>query len=143
MNKLSTLETLARAATEPPKVGRKYIVKFGEHWQQDTYTFDCGDTSNGVEYFWGRDDCDECPLFFPDTQQWISLDYIAAANPQTMLKLCEIIRAQHEALEDMHSGWRYIREQHGDLYGVGWDRAENKARAALAKANEVMGDSHE
>lgn len=38
------------------------------------------------------------------------------------------------ALEDMLSGWRYIRETHGDLYGVGWDRAENAARAAIAKA---------
>lgn len=38
------------------------------------------------------------------------------------------------ALEDMFNGWRYIRETHGDLYGVGWDRAEGKARAAIAKA---------
>lgn len=36
-----------------------------------------------------------------------------------------------EALSDMLSGWRYVREMHGDLYGVGWDRAEDKARAAL------------
>lgn len=40
------------------------------------------------------------------------------------------------ALEDMLSGWKYIRETHGDLYGVGWDRAEGKARAALSKAKE-------
>jgi hypothetical protein len=39
-----------------------------------------------------------------------------------------------EALEDMFNGWRYIRETHGDLYGVGWDLAEWKARAAIAKA---------
>ena len=38
------------------------------------------------------------------------------------------------ALEDLLSGWRYIRETHGDLYGVGWDRAEEKAAAALAAA---------
>src|SRR5690554_6545988 len=43
-----------------------------------------------------------------------------------------------EALEDMLSGWKYIRESHGDLYGVGWDRAQNKARAAIAK---VKGES--
>ena len=36
-----------------------------------------------------------------------------------------------EALEDMFKGWLYIRRFHGDLYGVGWDRAEDKARAAL------------
>lgn len=42
------------------------------------------------------------------------------------------------ALENMLSGWRYIREAygetHGDLYGVGWDRAEAAAIAAIAKA---------
>ncbi|HDK7229040.1 TPA: hypothetical protein PTV58_002654 [Cronobacter sakazakii] len=39
-----------------------------------------------------------------------------------------------EALQDMLSGWKYIREQHGDLYGVGWDRAQDKAQAAISKA---------
>lgn len=39
-----------------------------------------------------------------------------------------------EALQDMLSGWKYIREQHGDLYGVGWDRAHDKAQAAINKA---------
>lgn len=39
-----------------------------------------------------------------------------------------------EALQDMLSGWKYIREQHGDLYGVGWDRAQDKATAAISKA---------
>ncbi len=41
-----------------------------------------------------------------------------------------------EALLDMRSGWKYIRETHGDLYGVGWDRAQDKADAALAAAGE-------
>lgn len=41
-----------------------------------------------------------------------------------------------EALEDMLSGWRYIREAHGDLYGVGWDRAEEQARDALKATEE-------
>lgn len=39
-----------------------------------------------------------------------------------------------EALQDMLSGWQYIRKTHGDLYGVGWDRAEQKAKDALSKA---------
>ena len=42
--------------------------------------------------------------------------------------------ALYEALKDMREGWRYIRERHGDLYGVGWDRAEHAADAALAAA---------
>ncbi len=39
-----------------------------------------------------------------------------------------------EALRDMLEGWRYIRHSHGDLYGVGWDRAQEKAERAIAKA---------
>lgn len=40
----------------------------------------------------------------------------------------------YAALEDILAGWRYIRENHGDLYGVGWDRAEQNAMQALSKA---------
>ena len=36
-----------------------------------------------------------------------------------------------EALRNMLSGWKYIRSVHGDLYGVGWDRAQSKAETAL------------
>jgi hypothetical protein len=36
-----------------------------------------------------------------------------------------------EALRDMLSGWRYIRKFHGDLDGVGWDRAQTKAEKVL------------
>lgn len=42
-----------------------------------------------------------------------------------------------EALEDMNNGWEYIRSTHGDLYGVGWDRAQGKADAALEQAKEL------
>jgi hypothetical protein len=41
----------------------------------------------------------------------------------------------YAAMSDMLAGWRYIRKHHGDLYGVGWDRAEKAATAALAKAH--------
>lgn len=41
-------------------------------------------------------------------------------------------RAQlRRALTDMLHGWRYIRDVHGDLYGVGWDRAQKAAEDAL------------
>ena len=39
--------------------------------------------------------------------------------------------ALRTALVDMLAGWRYIRQSHGDLYGVGWDRAQEKAEKAL------------
>jgi hypothetical protein len=44
------------------------------------------------------------------------------------------IEQLERALRDMLSGWRYIREYHGDLAGVGWDRCEQSASAALAAA---------
>ena len=57
---------------------------------------------------------------------------------QKMLANARLIAAAPEllaALEDMLNGWRYIRSTHGDLYGVGWDRAQEKAEAAIAKAD--------
>lgn len=41
-----------------------------------------------------------------------------------------------DALMDALSGWKYIRECHGDLYGVGWDRVQDKLEAILRKASE-------
>jgi hypothetical protein len=62
-------------------------------------------------------------------------DYVEFEDVQPLLDEIERLRARVEMLEaalrDMLSGWRYIRETHGDLYGVGWDRAEGKASAAL------------
>lgn len=70
---------------------------------------------------------------------WVEFDpevEIQAANQQLIAAAPELL----EALQDMLSGWEYIRAQHGDLYGVGWDRAERKAQAAIKKA---MGDQHD
>ena len=50
----------------------------------------------------------------------------------TLLDVHEALVQSRVALKDMLSGWKYIRTQYGDLYGVGWDRAEEKATAALA-----------
>jgi hypothetical protein len=51
---------------------------------------------------------------------------------ETVKALEAEVKTLREALIDMRSGWKYIREYHGDLYGVGWDRAQDKADAALA-----------
>ena len=37
------------------------------------------------------------------------------------------------ALTDMLEGWRFIYEEHGYLYGVGGERCENNAIAALKR----------
>lgn len=60
--------------------------------------------------------------------------FIAAANPAVVLELIETQRVLVEAVRDMLEGWRYIRSTHGDLYGVGWDRAQDKAEAAYKRA---------
>ncbi len=57
--------------------------------------------------------------------------------PEEVLPNARLIAAAPallDALQDMLAGWRYIREVHGDLPGVGWDRAQAKAEAALAQA---------
>jgi hypothetical protein len=41
-----------------------------------------------------------------------------------------------DVLMDALSGWKYIRQCHGDLYGVGWDRVQEKIEAILRKASE-------
>lgn len=40
-------------------------------------------------------------------------------------------RQLEDALLDARSGMRYIRVTHGNLYGVGFDRVEEKAAKAL------------
>ncbi len=42
------------------------------------------------------------------------------------------VEALVAAAKDMRSGWKYIRDTHGDLYGVAWDRAQDAVDAALA-----------
>ena len=46
------------------------------------------------------------------------------------------VEALVAAAKDMRSGWEYIRDTHGDLYGVGWDRAQDAIDAALALQQE-------
>lgn len=62
----------------------------------------------------------------------------SAADP--LLVNSAILAAAPEllaALKDMLSGWRYIRAFHGDLPGVGWDRAQFAAESAIAKATSA------
>lgn len=65
---------------------------------------------------------------------------IAAVAPKTALShFADEVEASGEAekqtlidaMSDMLSGWRYIRASYGDLYGVGWERAQEKVERAL------------
>jgi hypothetical protein len=44
-----------------------------------------------------------------------------------------------EALRDMHSGWKYLRSSPCNLYGLGWNRCDDSATAALAKYEQEKG----
>ncbi len=37
----------------------------------------------------------------------------------------------HLTLCDALAGWKYIREQHGDSYGVGWDRVQSRLETQI------------
>lgn len=58
---------------------------------------------------------------------------IALANKLTVERdqLTDEVHALRDALRDCAGGLRYIRETHGELYGVGFDRALAKADALL------------
>lgn len=54
-----------------------------------------------------------------------------AVQEDELARLKEVNELLARAVEDLLNGWKYIRSTHGDLYGVGWDRAQDKADAAL------------
>jgi hypothetical protein len=68
--------------------------------------------------------------FYASVQDAHAPAYELNANARLIASAPDLL----EALEDMLSGWKYIRSSHGDLYGVGWDRAQDKAIAAIARA---------
>lgn len=49
----------------------------------------------------------------------------------TMDEFARQARQLEDALLDARSGMLYIRSTHGNLYGVGFDRVEEKAAKAL------------
>jgi hypothetical protein len=110
MNKLSNLETLARAATP------------GE-WKLTVHTGHGRDNFHAKYGDWTISAGGKSVVATEDgIGSEHDVRYIAAANPETVLELCEIIREQHEALSDITG---------------------SKTAAALAKANEVLGDSYD
>lgn len=89
-----------------------------------------------------------------DDKEQAAIDALRSAGLEAEACAVESLRARHQsttdalnpalrasyksgqasmrpALADLLAGWRYIRQSHGDLYGVGWDRAQGKAEAAL------------
>jgi hypothetical protein len=51
--------------------------------------------------------------------------------PPICLEAADRIEELENALLDARSGMNYIRDTYGDLYGVGFDRVEDKAAKAL------------
>lgn len=54
-------------------------------------------------------------------------DDLPAAERHALGRLFAAAEGMREALDDMLGNWRYIR----DLHGVGWNRAQAAAEAAL------------
>ena len=79
--------------------------------------------ANGTTYAIGE-------VSYPTTPYGTNGAEQRAANARLIAAAPELLAA----LEDMLGGWRYIRQAHGDLYGVGWDRAQDAAEKAIAKA---------
>lgn len=46
----------------------------------------------------------------------------------------EIADELHLTLCDALAGWKYIREQHGDLYGVGWARVQHRLEQQIIES---------
>lgn len=61
---------------------------------------------------------------------------VAAEMERELVAARAEVEALREALADALSGWRYSLQTYCDLYGVGWDRVEDKANAALAREKE-------
>ena len=63
-----------RVEDECPAIGQKVILFSNGVVQEDIYMFDGGDVSDysPPEYFWSREDLDDCPLISPD-DRWMPL----------------------------------------------------------------------
>lgn len=65
-----------------PRIGHLYLVRIKGLLQHEVFEFDQGDDGvGGGEYFWSREDCDECPAFDPEGDEWLSLSEIDQPRP--------------------------------------------------------------
>lgn len=82
-------------------------------------------------------------IMLSELADWIKNE-LGGLTPRQLLEQRDSLLAQRDALleaaQDMLSGWKYIRQNHGDLYGVGWDRAQSKVEAAIAAAKTSPSD---
>jgi len=138
--KLSNLETLARAATPQDFDSAKEEIRIGGF-------FECplcggeGEVELSVDYC-NYDNAAMGVQFYGIGKEFGTAEaYYRAANPATILALCEIIRAQHAIVESVaHIGVDFgYGPFHLDAGAPHTKMAIGDARAALAKANEVMG----
>lgn len=92
---------------------------------------------NEENWIVGVDDDSDYFLVGPEMYPGIVAVPVVRVHNEKIAHLFSAAPELIEALRDMLDGWKYIRSMHGDLYGVGWDRAQQKAEAAIAKATGV------
>lgn len=69
----------AKGGKDWPIMGWCYLVKLRGVIQHETFEFDQADDGvSGGDYFWSRDDIDECPLFDSERDEWVRVDDLAA-----------------------------------------------------------------
>ncbi len=59
-----------------------------------------------------------------------------AGSAQEVAEAISEIKTLRNAAIDALAGWKYIREHHGDLYGVGWERVQTGLEAALSLSSQ-------
>ena len=87
----------AREGKDWPRIGEKYLIRIGPDlvMQHEVFEFDQGDDGNGGgEFFWGRDDIDECPAFDSENDEWLPLSALLTAahrkqDDEPICKYCD------------------------------------------------------
>lgn len=64
-----------------------------------------------------------------DLLTWRDVKILKAAQDARIAALKDALAALRDLAADAVSGLRYIEQQHGRLYGVGWDRVYDKDAA--------------
>ena len=119
------LESLRGFTPGPWRLSGVDVVNGDDHW--------CINGHALVEGFHSPTDCRLATVYTIEANARL---IAAAPSMHAELTARRARDAEVEALvaaaKDMRSGWKYIRDTYGDLYGVGWDRAQDAVDAALA-----------
>jgi hypothetical protein len=65
-----------------PRTGETYLICINGIAQKETWIFDRDDSDfGGGDYFWYREDCDDCPLFDSENDLWMPIPPVVEVKP--------------------------------------------------------------